>query len=685
MSIVIELALVLGCVVAAVAFYVFLARRSKDNRQFFRALALSASVIFAVNVIADLYVQCSIAGGAVNWLATAVLAVFHSLEIFVFQTHFFDNGYQEFFFGTGQEPGHPMLAYLFVVTFIFAGITSLALVVKAFNRRRAGRVWLEEKAANGDVTHVFFSSERIAMLLAEDIRRCRPQDSLILVAFPDPEDNYADMSLWERMKSLFRFRVDMDKGPFDAVVYSSVALNEISGEGVCRQMNLGALDAFLKRAENKVYFLSAAELMNIRCAELLRSDGCVAEIYCHACGEGINRRYAVAMEHTPSVRTHFVDSSYLALRNLFTREELLPVNFVEKGRDENGLIEGWVASDFAAMVVGFGETGREALRFLYEYAAFVGKDRRKSPFSCLAVDGKMHEIQQEFCRAYPGLTAEAGVSYLQSDLSSDVFWKELEGIAAKLNYVVVSLGDDRLNLKLAIDIVEFAHRKGRDLSDKFVVLVEQKRQGSLDELTLDYYNSIDVYHSCIKTFGAEEDVWTYDNITNESVTCKAKRFFAGYNMACNAVDYDAAMALWDAREHEIATCTDLRLHEKRVRQRSQDYANCFHVACKRALMGPEILDNALAVAAGIPGRYDEKIGHCTHEDGHIVKVMDYHAVYEHVRWEASHVALGYAPGPDTDEILKTHKFIMAYDELSGEIRHYDYLVVKTTLGVVGEL
>ena len=70
--------------------------------------------------------------------------------------------------------------------------------------------------------------------------------------------------------------------------------------------------------------------------------------------------------------------------------------------------------------------------------------------------------------------------------------------------------------------------------------------------------------------------------------------------------------------------------------------------------------------------------HYTGNDKHVERVLHYLAVQEHIRWEASHVALGYTPGQRTDEVMKTHECIKSYDELTPEVQHYDYLVIKTT-------
>lgn len=659
-------------------YYLFLAKSSNDNRKFFRRLLIGAAVIIISYAFLDFKVMEAITKGTCgyNVLSNVTLALFHALELFVFQTHFFDNGYQEYFFGTNQDNSHPWIAYFYVILFVLAVLTSIALVIKAFNRRKAGRAWLIAHKGKTQNVHIFFLGGTLSVDLATDIHKGHPDQPCLFIGYPDPEESYMDLSIWEKIQRLFKSRNEENMGPFDAIVYSRVPLNEVSGKGVCQQMNLKDLEGFLKNPSCKVYLLSDNEDENLHCAEVLYNDGSTAEIFCRACREGVNRMYEDAMTKTPSMNVHLIDSSYLAVRNIKNCPELLPVNYVDKGIDAKGFREGWVSSAFNAMILGFGETGREVLGFLYEHGAFVGQDFKKSPFSCLVVDRQMGIFEQAYLKSFPGMNENAGITFRQCEIGDNAFWDDMSARIHTLNYIVVCTGNDRLNLRMAVDLVEFAYRQGKDLSKNFVILIAQKNPTHLDDVTLKHYNSIGQYHNCIRIFGNQHDVWTYDNMTNESLKARAKNYFAGYMRAKG--DTRDPETLWNDREKEIETTDDFARHAKRVRQRSQDYANCFHISTKLALIGPEIYDCRRDIAQCIPPDYTKAHTHYTGIDPHVERVLHYLAVHEHIRWEASHVALGYTPGQRTDEVMKTHQCIMSYDELSPEVQHYDYLVVKTT-------
>lgn len=72
--------------------------------------------------------------------------------------------------------------------------------------------------------------------------------------------------------------------------------------------------------------------------------------------------------------------------------------------------------------------------------------------------------------------------------------------------------------------------------------------------------------------------------------------------------------------------------------------------------------------------------HCIEDDVTAKEVLEHLAVCEHLRWEASHMMMGYKPTTGgTDDLKKLHCYIKPYDKLGEVIKHYDWLVVKNSL------
>ena len=107
---------------------------SRNNKLFFRTLLVVAIATAVVYFVADISVLYSIVGGGKFNFTVLALAVFHTLELFIFQTHFFDNGYNDFFFVDDQVTAlipwsGETYAYIYVTAFVLACITSSALVI----------------------------------------------------------------------------------------------------------------------------------------------------------------------------------------------------------------------------------------------------------------------------------------------------------------------------------------------------------------------------------------------------------------------------------------------------------------------------------------------------------------------------------------------------------------------------
>lgn len=675
-------AFIVGAAVG-ILYFIRLMKTGGDNRRFRRLLIWVAALTFFTYLFADFWVIGEISAWNINYFSTFVLSVFHSLELFVFQTHFFDNGYQEFFFGSGFGDGNVCAVYIFAVAFVLACVSSSALIIRSFSRKRDGTLWLEKQVKNDQTanTHIFLLGGEISTLLAQSIRddKLCEGHQIVFVGYPDPYQNYVDLSIWEKISRLFFAPKEEKTGPFHAVVYSSIPISQASGKGICEQLGLPNLRAFLDDERCKVYLLGDNEEDNLRCADALVLDGCKADIFCHASRDGINQYYEETLNAKENIKLHLVDSSYLAVRGIRKNHpKYLPVNYVEIGKDKDG--EGWVTSPFNAMILGFGEMGQEALGMVFENAAFSDKDFRKSPFSCVVLDRQMDRIRNAYRKNHPAMNNDEGITYRKMEVGGDNFWKMLREQINSLNYVVVCLGNDRLNLAMAIEIVKTAYNESKTHRKDFAVLVSFENPTDLIKETVNRYNDSDQYKDCIKPFGSRQEIWTYDNVTNNSIEAKARLFSYRYELAQGKSE-EKAQSAWNERD-KLLSGTDISVINNAIRCKAQDYANCLHMDTKLSLLGDDLKLRAKEIADNIPTLFDETKQpekHYSIDDPYVEKTLKYLAVTEHLRWNASHYALGYTFGGKKDTVLKNHPCLVDFDKLDGGTRHYDYLVVKTTL------
>ena len=82
----------------------------------------------------------------------------------------------------------------------------------------------------------------------------------------------------------------------------------------------------------------------------------------------------------------------------------------------------------------------------------------------------MDELVSGFCVRYPGMKEGSEIHYRPCEIGSEQFWEYLKSEIKTLNYIVICLGDDRMNLNFASEILSFALRQGKDFSKNFAML-----------------------------------------------------------------------------------------------------------------------------------------------------------------------------------------------------------------------
>ena len=114
-------------------------------------------------------------------------------------------------------------------------------------------------------------------------------------------------------------------------------------------------------------------------------------------------------QQVPNVLVKVVDSSHISVELMKQKVELQPVSYVEVNPDAT------VNTPFKGLIVGFSEVGLDALRFLYEFGAFVKtgstwNNVERSPFHCDVIDKKMDELAGLFIANAPSISIKCSFS-----------------------------------------------------------------------------------------------------------------------------------------------------------------------------------------------------------------------------------------------------------------------------------
>lgn len=632
--------------------------RGQDNKVIGRAFA----VIFILGLILHVIIYSKIAfikGTPYDFLTLAYYSILHSLKMFM--------GGITIYRIMGDLKEMPLLCNMLVTTFYMALLTSGFFIFNFISRTLYTRRWLGKKknvrqAAKGG-NSIFLGVNRYATILAADIRHemtSAGKDGMILfIELPDKNEKIARLSIWDILRQFLKSNHKVED---DVVCDIRLKIKD----------NMKGLLPWLENPENDVYILSDDIARNIAIAEkILENPALRCHIYCHARKEGLIAKYDNIADLKDQLT--IIDSSFLAVEGLKRNADLHPVNFVEVGT-ENGLRAGWVSDKgFTSAILGFGETGKESLSFLYEFGAFPNKDMHKAPFKCYVFDNDMERASSDFLRKVPGVNRKE-IEFVSQGINTPGYWEKLSEIIDSLNYVIVSLGNDMTTLNTAIDLAEFALRYRRsdtpdDNLKNFVILCRLCDPERMDKLTLESANHI--FGGCIKPFGQINDIWNYDIISNHSINILAEKFYNSYETLANGV-----ISLTWREKLESRSEGTYRDRCKAQRQVAQNYSDFLHTETKKRICDAHYHQYAQYIVS--PSAFDG-IRHYIGEDKDAGKVMEYLAVGEKLRWNASHEILGYVKGSETDDQIKTHKYLGTYEELDPQIRHYDWLVVRNSL------
>ncbi|MBQ3813100.1 MAG: hypothetical protein II841_05985 [Bacteroidales bacterium] len=648
-------------------FVTTLVMRNKPGRLWIPALIL---LILSTSLYSSSYWLA----GVQNWYSNFTMSLSAALDLFLFKLNTHLGRFTDLFYikpGVNEDPVVLNRMILVCCMYVCSIWTTSVMVMHFFARRlmsKAALAWAWIRRKDRGI-HLFIGINPQTISLA---RSLAPGEKAVFIDLPSPEllpDKLSLSQIFKGVRAGSDQSVRMKEVRKDAVVLKArKPLDQCTEQDLFKDLGLGLLKRWADNPQTFIYLISGLYTDNVNALQKIYT--CPAQIYCHAKREGL----ALRLELIESGHVHIIDSSFLATKALKGRDELYPIHFMDIARDSFGQPLGYVEGSFDALVCGFGEAGQGMLTFLYEFGAFPDKDKQPNEFHCTVVDPHMDVKEGAFRVEHPCME-DSRISFMKDSVGSESFWRWLGENIRRMNYVFVNIGPDNDNMKYAIDILEFAFRN-RGGMDKFIVVVKLDHPAAYQEL-IGYFNQN--YGACnvIRSIGDIDRTWTWNNISGADFREDAQTFYKAYAMA------SGSPVTWAEREKQIMAkpVSDLSKKLELQRKIGQDFINHFHTRVKSYLC-PEKLWKDPVVAAHIPLEMEDG-KHYTGTDADVAAVLDYLAVGEHLRWKASHEVNGYRKGPKKQEDLKTHTDICPYEELSEQVKHYDWIVVKTTLELLG--
>ena len=575
-----------------------------------------------------------------NWIQLVLISSLASLEMFIGHTVVFDDIIAAVVFR------EPLLLLSYITVFVLAILFTISLFFLIVPRGIKDTILLHLKgylSARGKrKLHIFLGDTASARILARSIRESSPEDDLLFIHFPDPsEKTGGELSIGEMLHTLFSRRTERSLAEilgYDHFMFIRGQLPSPSCEsGLAQAVGMPYLDKLLQRERSYVYILSDHEEHNFRFLQLLVGQASLkAKVFCY--NQDINNYTALYANVHPRIR--LLNRQELVFTQVKRQEpSLMPVNVAPLVRDADGKSLGYVSEGFNALIVGFGATGQEALRFIHEFGSFVGPDLVPVQNNYWVSDPQIDHIKGEFLSRTPAFRYDANITWSTHDTGSERFWLDFSMLLPTLHYVVISVDDGHRNVEIAVRMLQDAARFGKDLSS-LKILVKASVEDSQLPAMIRFYNrnfcpeGISVIHP----FGIPGKVWNLDVVTGRGLKAEAVR----YREIAGRVT-GAQPESWEKRSERIRSQAGIPLANQRELRRRQliDIDACLYSRTLFALAGgriPQEEDPMFAVLAASMQQY----------------------------WVNAMAVQGYILGMETDELNRRLPGMLPYTDLSPE-------------------
>ena len=591
----------------------------------------------------------------------------------------------------------------FGLVHLMAIIISAFFVISFFKKRLVfffRRLWWLHCHRDRTV-NIFFGFNEASIALAKSIyreTRTKEKERIVFVDFPSKEDQYKSQLSLSELFGLTPYKKEYINQLSEISYVLLSADNDVANikgdNNILNNLGLHFVKKVVRQAkETRFLILSEEEKTNINSIVNLANDNIFndsrnVKLYCHARRTPEN----LTLQGLNHVEVHLIDSSYLSVASLKLKEEdqkpyiAHPINFVTTDS------KGHATSTFTAMIVGFGETGQEVLKFIYEFGSFLDTKNEKSSFKCYCYDEHMSKIESTFKLSIPGIKDDHEIEYRNMAYQSKDFWEEIKKHIDDLNYVVVSVGDDEHSIALAVQIFDYANRNRKNGFDRFHIFVRSYQDDYLSkvEQTKDIYNQMAKFDSSsvamdgkqergrteedvITLFGKREEIFSYKVIIDNEIKKMGDDFKATYESLVPYVEEEEHLS----KEQSNAYLTK----QKNRRSELQNFNNALHIYTKSKLVG------------GYEKMCQLPQSNYILNDNTLYETL---AETEHLRWSSSHYMMGYIPmdkameeimglqNMTCNEQLKQHCCLIDYKSLLEKYKAYDRGVVQTTLKMVSD-
>lgn len=597
--------------------------------------------------------------------STLMRSLLSAIELFVSHTDLLEI----------EEAQHqPFFMEFFIFVYACAVITSISAVVSMFGRRTMSRIYLKlnkEKVVN----HIFFGINHNTILLARSLQDTidKEKERIVFLQFPDKEmaEKMSFGHILHNMTSQNKANDSLEDYGIDTTISivlqaKTDLINMMDFSDIIGSFGLKELKPLLTD-KTAIYLISNDIQYNLKSTFKLVKDPLLKDkvIHCLVGNDGQTHLYEASLYNTG---VHFMYPSNIAAQQLILNGKYHPCNTMEVATNDSGRSLGYVKGNFNALVIGFGNVGKAATKFIYEYASVMGENGEVIPFNIHIEDERMDTIMGDFVIEVPNSHNDPHFHFNANEAGTVAFWKHLYEIINDLNYVMITLEDDKRSVLLAGDIFRFAYKARKNGLKNFRIIVQIFDLQEEDKNVFDFYNSFS-QEETIMTFGMRESVFKAEEIVSNNPAGIGIRSYnaarENFRRRCLITGYEPN--IWDnfvqqgvigKREHEYEK------YAEAMRQLKQNFSEAGHTYTKQY------------IGKGIEPLFRKPANELTDEEKEAVENI---AKTEHARWCAKAKMSGYIYGSTSNNTLRRSSLLKPWDKLNEVEMKHRYVVAHAGL------
>ena len=497
---------------------------------------------------------------------------------------------------------------LFAITHFLAICVSAAFIIHLLGTRLKSYVFMRCPWSKKKELFVFFDLSQESLSLAKDIHRTRKSKDYQIIFVKTPmEESHLERFSFSHILSFADNRNETIEQLTEIGAYLTYSRKSVSigiNENEWKEtVGLNTLHRYILRIANdekyKTHFfcLSPNEENNINTAVALSkrySEDKKYSVYCRANHDSITESFS-------NLNLKIIDSASLAVMELKKKVEYQPVSFVNPDTKT-----GVATKPFRSMIIGFGETGFEVFRFLYEFSSFVGKESKENPFHCDIIDPKAKQLENSLYLHCPGLEEKVNKDGVHAILFHEGTIENNRNVVKELissvDYIVICTDNEKENLSIGITLLNLAYKYRSNLEKLAIFIgINDNREYKKAQEIAKFYNGCgkkdkkeNLYEFTLVPFGSKKQLFTYKNIIDEDILNKAKNFYFEYQKTSNLLGTDKAYDCaadkdteWNSRRNGKKMNVDKGLWNKNelTQNEAQDMANAWHIQAKLYLVG----------------------------------------------------------------------------------------------------